>query len=167
VVTLAARLDADAEYGKAAASSLALPPSDPPYASCDASLHAAVATVPAVQKPAGENAGPPRVFELRTYRSASEAAGRRKIEMFEAGGELALFARLGLQIVFFSRDVAAGGLPSLTYMLVFADGAAREKAWAAFGSHPEWVKMRDDPKFADIVSRIDSALLRPTEYSQL
>jgi len=165
--TLAARLEADAEYGKAAGSSLALPPNDPPYASCDVSLHAAVATVPAVQKPAGENAGSSRVFELRTYRSASEAAGRRKIEMFEAGGELALFARLGLQVVFFCRDVVAGGLPSLTYMLVFADGAAREKAWAAFGSHPEWVKMRDDPRFADTVSRIDSALLRPTEYSQL
>jgi hypothetical protein len=167
VVTLAGRLDADAEYGKAAASSLALPPSDPPYASCDVSLHAAVRTVPGVQKPAGEAAGPARIFELRTYRSATEAAGRRKIEMFEAGGELALFARLGLQVVFFSRDVVAGGLPSLTYMVVFADGAAREKAWAAFGSHPEWVKMRDDPRYADIVSRIDSTLLRPTEYSQL
>jgi hypothetical protein len=131
------------------------------------SLHAAVATLPAVQKPSGDAAGAARVFELRTYRSATEAASRRKIEMFEAGGELALFARLGLEVVFFARDVAAGGLPSLTYMLVFADGAAREKAWAAFGSHPEWVKMRDDPRYADTVARIDSALLRPTEYSQL
>jgi hypothetical protein len=167
VATLAGRLDADAEYRRAAAASLALPPSDPPYACCDVSLHAAVATVPAVRKPAGEAAGPARVFELRTYRSATEAASRRKIEMFEAGGELALFARLGLEVVFFGRDLAAGGLPSLTYMVVFADGAAREKAWAAFGSHPDWVKMRDDPRYADTVSRIDSALLRPTEYSQL
>jgi NIPSNAP len=167
VLTLAARLDADAEYRKAAASSLALPPTDPPFLSCDSSLHAAVATVPAAQKPSGDAAGPARVFELRTYRSATEAASRRKIEMFEAGGELALFARLGLQVVFFARDVAAGGLPSLTYMVVFADGAAREKAWATFGSHPEWVKMRDDPRYADTVSNIDSALLRPTEYSQL
>jgi len=167
VVTLAARLDADAEYRKAAASSLALPPTDPPFLSCDSSLHAAVATLPTVQKPSGEAAGAARVFELRTYRSPTEAAGRRKIEMFEAGGELALFGRLGLQVVFFARDVAAGGLPSLTYMVAFADGAAREKAWATFGSHPEWVKMRDDPRYADTVSRIDSALLRPTEYSQL
>ncbi|HSD66998.1 MAG TPA: NIPSNAP family protein [Vicinamibacteria bacterium] len=167
VVTLAARLDGDAEYRKAAASSLALPPSDPPYVACDVSLHAAVPTSPAVQKPADEAAGPARIFELRTYRSATEAASRRKIEMFEAGGELALFARLGLRVVFFSRDLAAGGLPSLTYMVVFADGAAREKAWAAFGSHPEWVKMREDPRYADTVSRIDSTLLRPTDYSQL
>jgi hypothetical protein len=167
VVTLAARLEDDAEYRRAAASSLALPPSDPPYLTCDVSLHAAVPTVPAVQKPAGEAAGPARIFELRTYRSATEAASRRKIEMFEAGGELALFGRLGLNVVFFGRDLVAAGLPSLTYMVVFADGAAREKAWAAFGSHPEWVKMRDDPRYAQTVSTIDSSLLRPTEYSQL
>ena len=167
VVTLAARLEADAEYGKAAASSLALPPVDPPYLSCDSSLIAAVPTLPAIAKPTGAAAGKGRVFELRTYRSATEAAGRRKIEMFEEGGELALFARVGLQTVFFGRDLVGQGLPSLTYMVAFADEAARGAAWAAFGAHPEWVKMRDDPRYADIVSRIDSAVLRPTDYSQI
>jgi hypothetical protein len=167
VVTLAARLEGDTEYRKAAAASLALPPVDPPYLSCDSSLMAAVPTLPAVAKPTGGAAGKDRVFELRTYRSATEAAGRRKIEMFEQGGELALFGRVGLQTVFFGRDLVGPGLPSLTYMVVFADEAAREKAWAAFRDHPEWVKMRDDPRYADTVSRIDSALLRPTDYSQI
>ena len=87
--------------------------------------------------------------------------------MFEAGGELALFRRVGLHPVFFGRDLVGPGLPSLTYMVVFADAAAREKAWAAFRDHPEWVKMRDDPRYADTVSSIDSALLRPTDYSQV
>jgi len=45
--------------------------------------------------------------------------------------------------------------------------AAREKAWAAFREDPEWVKLRDQPAYADIVSGIDAALLRPTDYSQL
>ena len=167
VVTLDARLAGDAEYHKAAASTLALPPADPPFLSCDSSLHATVPTLPGVEKPTGPNAGAGRLFELRTYRSDTEAARRRKIEMFEAGGELALFRRVGLSTVFFGRDLVGGGLPSLTYMVVFADAAAREKAWAAFGEHPEWVKMRSDPRYADTVSRIDSALLRPTDYSQL
>jgi hypothetical protein len=167
VVTLAARLEADAEYRKAAAASLALPPVDPPFLSCDSSLMAAVATLPAVAKPTGATAGKDRVFELRTYRSATEAASRRKIEMFEEGGELALFGRLGLQTVFFGRDIVGVGLPSLTYMVVFADEAARDKGWATFGPHPEWAKMRDDPRYADTVSRIDSAVLRPTDYSQI
>jgi len=167
VVTLDERLVADADYRKAAASSLALPPADAPFLACDSSLHAAVGTMPAVEKPSGAAAGKDRLFELRTYRSASEAASRRKIEMFEGGGELALFRRVGLQTVFFGRDLVGPGLPSLTYMVVFADAAAREKAWAAFRDHPEWVKMRDDPRYADTVSNIDSALLRPTEYSQI
>jgi hypothetical protein len=167
VVTLAARLEADAEYRKAAAASLALPPVDPPYLSCDSSLIASVPTLPGIAKPTGDAAGKDRVFELRTYRSATEAAGRRKIEMFEEGGELALFARVGLQTVFFGRDLVGPGLPSLTYMVVFADEAARERAWAAFRVHPEWVKMRDDARYADTVSLIDSAVLRPTDYSQI
>jgi len=167
VVTLDARLEADAEYRKAAASSLVLPPADAPFLSCDSSLHAAVATMPGIEKPTGAAAGKDRVFELRTYRSATEAASRRKIEMFEAGGELGLFRRVGLNTVFFGRDLVGPGLPSLTYMVVFADADAREKAWAAFREHPEWVKMRDDPRFADTVSNIDSSLLRPTDYSQI
>jgi hypothetical protein len=167
VVTLDARLDADGEYRKAAAATFVLPPVDPPFLSCDSSLHAAVATMPGIEKPTGASAGKDRVFELRTYRSATEAASRRKIEMFEAGGELALFRRVGLNTVFFGRDIVGGGLPSLTYMVVFADDDARAKAWAAFRDHPEWVKMRDDPRYADTVSSIDSSLLRPTDYSQI
>jgi len=65
--------------------------------------------------------------------------------------------------------VVGEGLPSLTYMVVFADAAARERAWAAFREDPEWLKLRGRPEYADaeIVSGITSTLLRPTEYSQL
>ncbi len=87
--------------------------------------------------------------------------------MFEAGGELGIFARLGLHTVFFGRDMLGAGLPSLTYMLAFADVAAREKAWAAFREDPAWIKLRDLPVYADIVSGIDASLLRPTDFSQL
>jgi len=167
LVTLDARLAADAEYGKAAASFLALPPSDPPFERCDSSLIGAVATKPGIEKPAGEAAGSSRLFELRTYRSPSEPAGKKKVEMFEAGGELDIFKRLGFHVVFFGRDLVGPGLPRLTYMLAFADVAAREKAWVAFRDDPAWVKLRDQPQNADIVSGIDAAILRPTDYSQI
>ena len=36
-----------------------------------------------------------RVFELRTYESHNEAAGAKKIEMFEKAGEIAIFRRRG------------------------------------------------------------------------
>jgi hypothetical protein len=165
VAALEGRLLADAEYRRAAAAYLSLPPSDPPYLRCDSTLHATVPTLPAVRKPSGDAAAASRVFELRTYRSPGEHAGRRKIEMFEAGGELAIFARLGMHTVFFARDLVGAGLPSLTYLLAFADVAAREKAWAAFRDDAEWLKLRDQPVYADIVSGIDATLLRPTEFS--
>jgi len=169
VATLADRLLADAEYRKAAADVLALPSGDPPYLRCDSSLHAAVPTLPGIEKPAGAAAGPERFFELRTYRSHSEAASLKKIDMFEGKGELALFKRLGMHTVFFARDLVGDGLPSLTYMLAFADPAAREKLWSAFRDEPEWHKLRALPGYADaeVVSGITAVLLRPTDYSQI
>jgi hypothetical protein len=167
VASLDARLLADAEYKRAAAVYLSLPPSDPPYLRCDSTLHATVPTLLGIAKPSGAAAAASRVYELRTYRSPGEPAGRRKVEMFEAGGELAIFARLGMHTVFFARDLVGAGLPSLTYMVAFADVAAREKAWAAFRDDAEWIKLRDQPVYADIVSGIDAALLRPTDFSQI
>jgi hypothetical protein len=169
VVTLDERLAADADYRKAAEAVSSLPSGDPPYVRCDSSLHAAVPTMPGIEKPSGAVAGKDRIFELRTYRSHSKTGSRKKIEMFEQGGELAIFRRTGLATVFFSRDLVGAGLPSLTYMVAFADGAAREKAWATFGADAEWQKLRSQPGYADaeIVSGISSVLLRPTDYSQI
>jgi len=45
-LTLTARLEATPSTARAAASSLALPPSDPPFLACDSSLHAAVPRCP-------------------------------------------------------------------------------------------------------------------------
>jgi hypothetical protein len=169
VLALDDKLAADAEYRRAAAAIATLPSDDPPYLRVDSSLHAAVPTFPGIEKPSGAAAGTSRLFELRTYRSHSELGSRKKIEMFEQGGELAIFRRVGLATVFFSRDVVGTGLPSLTYMLVFADAATREKNWDAFRQDPEWLKLRAQPGYADaeIVSGITSTILRPAEGSQV
>jgi hypothetical protein len=89
--------------------------------------------------------------------------------MFEKGGEIGIFRRLGMTPVFFARDLIGPTLPSLTYMLVYADMAAREKAWTAFRDDPEWVKLRAAPGYtnAEIMTNIQSLLLRPTDYSQI
>jgi hypothetical protein len=169
VVALAGRLGADAEYHRAAASFRALPATDPPYVRRDSWLMTAFAGVPAVELPSGAAAGPTRVFELRTYQSHNEAAGLKKIEMFDRAGELPIFRRLGIAPVFFGRNIVGTGLPSLTYMTVFPDVAARDKAWAAFGEDPEWVKLRSTAGFsnADILTNIHIQLLRPADYSQI
>jgi len=169
VVSLAGRIAADAEYQKGAASFRALPASDPPYVRREASLLAPFATFPGVEAPAGANAGAARIFELRTYESHNEVAGLKKIEMFEKAGEIAIFRKVGLNPVFFAREVLGPSLPALTYMLVFADATAREKAWATFRDDPDWVKLRATPGYsnAEILTNITSLLLRPTAYSQI
>ena len=110
----------------------------------------------------------PRIFELRTYESPNEAAGRRKIEMFE-NGEAGIFRRLGMAPVFFGQSVAAANLPSLTYMLSFDDLASRERLWKAFGADPEWQKLRAQPGFSDaeIVSNISNEILHPLPSSEI
>jgi hypothetical protein len=168
VSALDGRLEGDPEYRRAAPF-LGLPAADPPYVRVEASLMTTFDLLPGVDAPKGPLAAASRVFELRTYESHSEAAGRKKIEMFEKAGEIEIFRRVGLTPVFFARDLVGPRLPSLTYMLVFADAAAREKSWAAFRDDPEWVRLRSTPGFtnAEIVSNIHTALLRPTDYSQL
>jgi hypothetical protein len=169
VAGLAGRLSADPEYRAAAGPFRGLPPADPLYAGRESTLMAAFATVPGVEAPAGPQAAPSRVFELRTYVSHSEAANLKKIEMFESGGEIAIFRRLGITPVFFGRNLIGPLLPSLTYMTVFADMAARDKAWGAFREDPAWQKLRATAGYtnAELVTNIHNVLLRPAEYSQV
>jgi hypothetical protein len=169
VATLAGRLGADPEYQRGAASFRSLPASDPPYVRREASLMVAFDSVPAVEIPTGALAGPSRLFELRMYESHNESANLKKIEMFEKEHEIDIFRRVGLTPVFFARNLVGPALPSLTYMLAFADAAAREKNWAIFREDPAWVKLRSTPGFTnpEILSNITNVLLRPTDYSQI
>jgi len=58
-------------------------------------------------------------------------------------------------------------MPSLTYMLTFADMSARDAAWARFGHDPEWKTLSADPQYRDNVSAISDTILQPTAYSQI
>ena len=111
---------------------------------------------------------PSRVFELRTYESHSKAAHRKKIEMFNTG-EIAIFRRTGLAPVFFGSNLVAQRMPSLTYMLVFADMASRDRNWGQFVGEPDWKTLSTTPGFTDpeIVTNITSYILRPTSFSQI
>ena len=80
-------------------------------AAIESSLMRAFAGMPTLELPfgGGEAGRRARIFELRTYESHSEAAGRKKIEMFETGGELSLFRKAGLMPG--AQDGAATGAP--------------------------------------------------------
>ena len=164
-----AKLDADQAYVKAAAPYLDAVAADPVYVRQEVSLLSAFPQFPRVSVPAATAAKGPRMFELRTYESHNERAHRAKVKMFAEMGEIDIFRRVGLTPVFFARTVAGARVPSLIYLLVHENMAAREKSWSAFVSDPEWRKLAQTPGFSDsdIVSNITTVFLRPTGYSQV
>jgi hypothetical protein len=169
VMDLDARMAADEEFRKGGQEFRNAPASDPAYLRIESSLLLAFRGMPKLEVPPQTAAGKPRLFELRTYESHSHKAHFKKIEMFEQGGEIAIFRRTGLQPVFFGRTIVGRSMPNLTYMLVFDDMAARDKNWAQFVADPEWKKLAAAPGYgnAEILTNISSIFLRPTGYSQI
>ncbi len=165
VADVDAKLQADVQYKTPF---LRLPSTDPGYVRIDSQLMVAFSGIPKLEKPTGAAAAPSRIFELRTYESPNKAAHRTKVEMFNQG-EIDIFRRTGLTPVFFGSNIIGTRLPSLTYLLVFEDMAARDRNWSQFVNHPDWKKLVGTPGYADaeIVTNIHSFILRPTAYSQI
>ncbi|HKD36425.1 MAG TPA: NIPSNAP family protein [Pirellulales bacterium] len=162
---VAGALQNDAEYQKTGAAFLAASPKQPAYVNHEARLMLAAAFMPAIEVPEKKTS---RMFELRRYRNPSEAAFRKKLEMF-ATGELTIFRRVGLNPVFFGEMLFGPDMFNITYMLTYPDGAARGKAWDTFRKDADWQKLRVTPGFTDpeIIANIKSLTLVPTAYSQI
>jgi hypothetical protein len=52
-------------------------------------------------------------------------------------------------------------------MLCSPDMETHKRNWALFGAHPVWVKLKNDPQYADTVSKITSRFLEPAAFSQI
>jgi NIPSNAP len=169
LAALEASLDRDEPFGRAAEPYLNTPATDPIYLRQELSLLSAFPNVPRIEVPAATAAKGPRLFELRTYESHNERAHRAKVRMFTEMGEVDIFRRCGLTPVFFARTLVGPRMPSLVYMLVHENMAARDKAWDAFRNDPEWKKLPATPGYSDaeIVTNITTVFLRPAAYSQV
>lgn len=164
VITLNDRLLADAEYTKAGAAVINAPQKDPAYARMEVNLFIGFDECPGVETPAK---APSRLFQLRIYEAHTEERCRMKVRMFNEGGEIAIFRRVGMNPVFFGHAIAGTKMPNLTYMLGFDDEAAMKKGWAAFLADPAWTKLKNDETYKDTVSNITNIVLRPSAASQI
>jgi hypothetical protein len=161
-VTLRDGLYADPQYQKSAAEYLATPKDAPAFARIESTLMVAFAGQPQLMLPKRG----PRLLEVRTYESYSEAKARRKIEMFN-DGEIPIFRKAGFETVFFGESLVGPSLPNLKYLLCAQDLDANRAGWKAFVNHPDWKAMKDLPKYADTVSHIDRQYLVPTQFSEV
>jgi len=161
VVNSASMLMADDKYRNT--DFIDTPLSDPGYVRVESSLMLAFKGLPELVVPQKKS----RIFELRTYESHGLKAAKKKIEMFNEGGEIKIFLKTGLQPVFFGETLIGPKMPNLTYMLVFDDMADRDAKWKVFGGDPDWQELRGKDEYKDTVSNITDIILRPTGYSQI
>lgn len=162
--TSASRLWADAEYQKAGEAVLNVAKDAPAYKRVESSVMIAFDGVPQVEVPSKKDT---RVLQLRIYESHSDVKAKKKVEMFNAGGELALFRRCGMGPVFFGETIAGLKMPNLTYMVGFDDPDAQKAGWDKFMKDPEWLKLKDDPQYKDTVSNITNIVMKPAAGSQI
>lgn len=158
-------LSSDEAYLSAGSEYLMAPYDNPPYQRIESTLLKAFDGKPFMKTPEIDGPRANRVYELRSYQSATEAIHNSKVDMFNAGGEIKLFEKLEFNAVFYGKVISGSQMPNLMYMITFSDEESQKAHWDAFVNSPEWNELKAIPKYLNTVSHIDKHLLYPTDYS--
>lgn len=162
---LTGKLDKDVVYNMAAKNFMEADAADPPFSRVESILMEAFSAQPNLLLPASKNAE--RVFELRSYESPTEHLYEKKVAMFNTGGEIQIFSRLGFNPVFYARVLSGSHMPNFMYMPIFESVEKRDAQWKVFGNDAQWKDISTKPENENkvSVSHIDSILMHSTEYS--
>jgi NIPSNAP len=164
-LTVDDKLAKDVDYLAAGTVYLNASYKQPPYLRIESVVLQAFTEHPFITIPALNSPKTDRVYELRSYESATEAIYKNKVEMFNAGGEIKLFDRLVFNPVFYGEVLSGAKMPNLMYMTTFANQESRDSHWKSFVDSPEWKEMSALPKYQNNVSHMDITFLYPTDYS--
>src|SRR5690606_12459342 len=94
-----------------------------------------------------------RIYELRSYESATEKSYVNKVQMFNDGDEIGIFRRLGFNAIFYAEVLSGTRMPNLMYMTSFNDRADRDARWESFRTDPAWIKLSGLPEYQKNVSK--------------
>lgn len=136
-----------------------------PYENMNSVLMRAFAGMPKMIPSKVDGVRTDRVYELRSYESPTEAALKNKVHMFNEGGEIKLFDRLGFNAVFYAEVLSGDAMPNLMYMTTFSNRDKREELWKAFFASDKWTALINDPYYKNNMKKADIMMLYPTEYS--
>ena len=167
MVEFSSRIDNDNEYLNVGNSFVNSAHNNAPYTRIETIFLKAFSDMPVARKPTLKGPAQERVYELRSYEGATEKLYRKKVEMFNKGGEIKLFERLNFNAVFYGEVIAGSRMPNLMYMTTFENMQDRDAHWKTFVDDPEWKKLSPMPEYANTVSRNEITLLRPASYSPL
>lgn len=159
-------LQADKKYLSAAKEYYAAPKDDPVFTRIESKLHKAFAGMPVIEMPKQTAGNKPRLFELRVYEAHTEEKAALKVDMFNSG-EMQVMRDVGLAPVFYGEVIIGDDVPNLMYMTSASNQEEHDKHWDGFRTHPDWLSQKEDPKYADTVSKNTKWFLIPTSYSQI
>lgn len=106
------------------------------------------------------------LFEFRNYKSPNEEANQRKVRMFNVD-EISIFDQVGINSVCYGEVLVGPRMPSLIYLTWYKDIDTRNRAWDAFRTHPDWLRIKDLPEYAHTATDNKNILLVPLSYSQI
>lgn len=164
---LSEKLEKDKEYYAAGVSYIDSPFKEPAYTRFETVLMEAFDQMPMHAKSGLTAPMSERVYELRSYESPSEKRHLNKVKMFNDGGEVRIFKKLGFNPVFFAKVISGSHMPNLMYMTTFADKASRDEHWKAFGADADWNKLKVMPEYQDNMTKAGITFVKPTAYSDL
>jgi len=164
-LALAEKLCRDDNYQKDGAAYINAVYTDAAFTRKEVILLKAFSLAPQMELPKLTAAKKERIYELRSYESASEKIFANKMHMFNEGGEIDLFKRLNFNAVFYGEVVAGSHMPNLMYMTSFENKTDRDAHWKNFVDSPDWKRLSTLPQYQNNVSHIDIMFLQPMEYS--
>jgi hypothetical protein len=167
LLLLPQQLQKDKLYLSAGSDYLEATTENPPYSRFETIIMQAFVNMPELIFPKLNTPKAERIYELRSYESATEKKHLIKLKMFNEGGEINIFKQIDSNPVFFGQVISGSHMPNLMYLTTYANKAAREEHWNAFRIHPEWKRLSALPEYQKIVSHSDILFLQPTDYSDL
>ncbi|MEP6584226.1 MAG: NIPSNAP family protein [Ginsengibacter sp.] len=159
------KLDGDGSYESAARPFTEAAADKAPFERMESVLMEAFPGQPHLIIPPAKS--PERVFELRSYESPTENLHKKKMAMFNTGGEIEIFNRLRFNPVFYAKVVSGSHMPNFMYMPVFESTEQRGVQWKKFGEDAVWKDISNRPENENkvSVSHIDSIVMHSTDYS--
>lgn len=158
-------LENDRTYQTAGKDFIDAPYNNPPFTRYESIFMKAFSHMPEFRVPTYSNPASERIYELRSYESATDAKAVKKIEMFNQGGEINIFKKLNFNPVFWGEVLIGSHMPNLMYMTTFSDMKTHDEQWKAFGATDEWKKLSGMEEYKNTVSKAKPYLLHPTSYS--
>jgi hypothetical protein len=103
IAELSSKLEKDLEYLESGKAYIDAPFDSPPYDRIESTIMKAFMDMPVLKVPNHPTPPSERIYELRSYESATEKLHVKKVHMFNQGGEIKLFEKLNFNVVFYGE----------------------------------------------------------------